>query len=425
MQRYKKTGCSCRTDILEFKAPASPVPSSAFFARLSVKHCMYPFVGPGFLCLTGQKMMIVADSIPHNDSQDVDGRRGADDLTYQTKPEALAVPYPQQPTQPPDAVLAIADQVPSEVTANPQGQVSEDVRESSAQPTARTKHDPSLSQSALAGTPMRTVLVFGETGVGKSSLINMIAGHEIAATSSEAWGCTFERTEHVLDVDGEQFRIWDTAGLDEGERGSAPSKVARRNLQELIGCLGDGLHLVIYCFRGTRFREILKINYNIFYELLCQKSVPIVAVVTGLEFEESMDSWWKDNERDLQNRGLWFDGHACVTTTKGKQLKSGEYMLEQEYVESQQAVRDLIKSKSSLAPLLLDDGRLEGVVTGFSRYHGRGRSDGAERMQVPLAAPRQSRMGVMLIDAILAVLRYLGYADESVESRDKRLLTVD
>jgi len=39
------------------------------------------------------------------------------------------------------------------------------------------------------------IVVFGETGTGKSSVINLIAGRQIAETSSEAKGPVFSEPE--------------------------------------------------------------------------------------------------------------------------------------------------------------------------------------------------------------------------------------
>ncbi len=56
--------------------------------------------------------------------------------------------------------------------------------------TLPREQSPPVYPRATDGTP--NVIIFGETGVGKSSLINMIAGTPSAAISSSAIGCTFE-----------------------------------------------------------------------------------------------------------------------------------------------------------------------------------------------------------------------------------------
>ncbi|KAG1760482.1 hypothetical protein EDD22DRAFT_825457 [Suillus occidentalis] len=64
---------------------------------------------------------------------------------------------------------------------------------------------------------------FGEAGAGKIFLVNLIAGTNTAATSSDAGGCTSAINEHEI-----------LAGLDEDPRGTFPDKQARRMLKKLV-----------------------------------------------------------------------------------------------------------------------------------------------------------------------------------------------
>ncbi|KAL4062059.1 hypothetical protein V8B97DRAFT_1921148 [Scleroderma yunnanense] len=54
--------------------------------------------------------------------------------------------------------------------------------------------------------------------------------------------------------------------------------------------------------------------YKIIYEGACRKEVPIALVVTGLEKEDVMHSWWMNNTSLLEEHRLVFNTHACVTT---------------------------------------------------------------------------------------------------------------
>ncbi|KAG2336308.1 hypothetical protein BDR05DRAFT_1005996 [Suillus weaverae] len=45
-------------------------------------------------------------------------------------------------------------------------------------------------------------------------------------------------------------------------------------------------------------------DYNIFYSPICRKKVPIVVVVTGLENEPDMESWWSANGKEFKSRGI-------------------------------------------------------------------------------------------------------------------------
>jgi hypothetical protein len=58
----------------------------------------------------------------------------------------------------------------------------------------------------------RNVVVCGETGAGKSSLINLIAGRVVAETSPDAPPCTTIHPSYDVMIEGQSFRLWDTEG---------------------------------------------------------------------------------------------------------------------------------------------------------------------------------------------------------------------
>jgi len=138
-----------------------------------------------------------------------------------------------------------------------------------------------------------------------------------------------------------EFRLHDTAGLNEGEDGIVPAKEALVNLYKLIRRLEDGVSLLVYCVRGQKIKDTTVKNCRIFYEAFCQKQAPIAIIVTGLESEESMEGWWAENEASFTKYGMRLDGH--VTATKGKKNRFEEE-------ESEKIVRDLISACSTTLP---------------------------------------------------------------------------
>ncbi len=213
----------------------------------------------------------------------------------------------------------------------------------------------------------------------------MLAGKKAAETSGKTYGCTFQsdmfeftlgKSEFTLFIleprlrtynffpDPEIYRFWDTPGLNEGDQGTVPAERALFNLHELVqqlSAMRGGVNLLVYCIRGTRLRDIVRVNYHLFWGIICQCKVPIVLVITGLELEENMDRWWKDNEGELEAMGMKFDGHACITTTKGKTDKTGVHIFEEEFKASEAKVRKAVQENCAQEPFRLE-GQMEGIT---------------------------------------------------------------
>lgn len=159
------------------------------------------------------------------------------------------------------------------------------------------------------------IIIFGEAGIGKSSLVNMIAGGQLAKTSDSAVGTTFSSDPYDVDLPGgHAITLWDTAGLNEAETGRVDPKKAISNIYNLTCTLG-GVNLLVFCLRGKITNNAVK-NYNMFNSF-CDGKVPIVLVVTGMEHRSPDDKqWWQSNSVAFNRAGINVVDHACVSTLR-------------------------------------------------------------------------------------------------------------
>ncbi|KAI6108524.1 P-loop containing nucleoside triphosphate hydrolase protein [Pisolithus croceorrhizus] len=162
---------------------------------------------------------------------------------------------------------------------------------------------------------MINIILLGQTGVGKSSLVNLIAGQHVADVSPDADICTESPTEYRFEVGAHDFRIWDTAGLEEPEGGASGCITAISKALELIRRLAaaGGVNLLLLCMQGQKVTKATQSNYRLFYEIFCEEYVPVGLVITHLEREDYMEEWWGKNKKTLDGYGIRSVGHACVT----------------------------------------------------------------------------------------------------------------
>ncbi|KAG0704670.1 P-loop containing nucleoside triphosphate hydrolase protein [Suillus ampliporus] len=190
-----------------------------------------------------------------------------------------------------------------------------------------------------AKTKRKIIVLFGETGVGKSSLVNLMAGKELACTSLDAQRCTLHWKEHTIDLGGESYKVFDTIGLEEPQLGIQEYLESVENAYRLIKELDrqGGIDLLLFCIRAGRVTATLQNNYRLFHEFLCEKKVPIVLVITHLEQEKPMEDWWRRHQNTFHRNKIHVAGHACIIAAD----RDGKYR--HLYEESRVTMLNLVK----------------------------------------------------------------------------------
>ncbi|KIJ68103.1 hypothetical protein HYDPIDRAFT_25548 [Hydnomerulius pinastri MD-312] len=186
------------------------------------------------------------------------------------------------------------------------------------------------------------IIIFGEQGIGKSSVVNLIAGQHLAATdtSTSLSGNVFQASSYdvyLTDSDHRHhFNLFETAGLSTLLSVTQYLHAIAR-LHELISELSrtGGVRLLICCIRGGRITHAMQQNYILFHDAFCHRQVPVAFVVTGLENESRMDDWMDTNGYDITKQGLAYTAHACITSNFSLAYTP-------KYRESQQKLRKML-----------------------------------------------------------------------------------
>ena len=189
-------------------------------------------------------------------------------------------------------------------------------------------------------SPTFNVILFGEPGVGKSAVVNLIARRNLARVPSGVNGSTLQSTRHDIPVDGVDVCIFETIGLPVPMITGNDYLIALEKAYDFINKLvaAGGVHLLLFCIRATRLTATIQSNYRLFSEVVPPTKVPIALVFTGLEGEIKMEDWWTRNKTVIERYGLRNDGHACVTGVTDRTHRQ-----DLNYAESQKTIRELLK----------------------------------------------------------------------------------
>ncbi|KAI6103181.1 hypothetical protein EDD17DRAFT_1009564 [Pisolithus thermaeus] len=170
------------------------------------------------------------------------------------------------------------------------------------------------------------IVVVGRTGVGVSSLVNLLAGCPVSQNSPDARPRTRRVREHLISIRQRYISVYEIPGFggdirEETIIGHVRSLHSRRRVD-----------LVLYCMRQLR-ETLMPRTFERLQHIL--HGVPFVAAVTELEQLEMMEKWWSTpseegrptNERMLADLGMTFQHHVCITTLPEAMIATNETLM--------------------------------------------------------------------------------------------------
>lgn len=163
----------------------------------------------------------------------------------------------------------------------------------------------------------KQVLVFGQSGTGKSTLINALTGSNLK-TGSDAKGISLSSTAVTREHNGVNYRIIDTIGLNEADETSGVCGAeALTALVKLLGSIEGGLNLMVMVINLGRIHSAVDDNYKMFVKTMTADKVPLIIVVTRCERETQatgdMQGWVERNRHHFVKQGI--KAEEMVATT--------------------------------------------------------------------------------------------------------------
>jgi predicted GTPase len=195
------------------------------------------------------------------------------------------------------------------------------------------------------------VLVFGTTGVGKTSLCNELTGQN-KEVSSSAQGTTFETyTYEPFSIHGHTFYITDTVGLNGSELDELSAKKSAEQLANLLEQSPEGFNVLIHV-NGRKRDSLHDKNYEFFVKDLTKNKIPTLLVATGCENEQPMSAWAERNEAFLK-QGCSYKEVIATCFVKGG-IPDLERIYEPLRIESTEQLFSAILRNALLQPQHID-----------------------------------------------------------------------
>ncbi|CAF3174167.1 unnamed protein product [Rotaria socialis] len=158
------------------------------------------------------------------------------------------------------------------------------------------------------------ILIVGSTGEGKSSLINLLMGREVANVNDSADGVTMDCQEYVTKHAETEYHLYDTIGLHEADGGKVPHKNAIEKLVAFAKSHSEGFNLIIFVMAKGRIRHDFEQNHLLFHDTIFCSQAPSILYVNGCEFEKQTGKWVTENAERLKS--FQFKDVVCGTTMK-------------------------------------------------------------------------------------------------------------
>ena len=145
--------------------------------------------------------------------------------------------------------------------------------------------------------PIFGILVIGETGSGKSTLINNLLGRAVAPVGHTMNPGTINVTPHELSVEGVPVVVYDTPGLDD----LSGMEHDKENLKMMKSLLArTKIHLVIYCWKMTENR--MRRGLIRTFKEYCKIGVPWQQTVVALTFADMVTEVFDNRLPEMYDR---------------------------------------------------------------------------------------------------------------------------
>ena len=171
--------------------------------------------------------------------------------------------------------------------------------------------------------------------------------------SNSARGVTFQSyTYDPVTLGDVMCMLTDTVGLNEGDKGTVPSKDAFKSLYSLLHKSKTGYSLLIHVMKMPRITKAEHDNYQFFVRTIAESKIPCILVVTGCENVEPMGQWAIENSPAFEREQLQYKKIVSGCFAEGGRF---ETLFEPLREESRRALEQAILECAAPHPIKIYD----------------------------------------------------------------------
>jgi len=152
--------------------------------------------------------------------------------------------------------------------------------------------------------PSKHIALVGVTGVGKSTIVNVLTGSNRASVTNDVKPCTARPDRYGIQEEGVNYTLWDTRGLNEATEQEAMGPITRflrllrvvpdadHELRKFLRGKNPRINLILFCIEAEKIRvDAQWKNYDKIYVKFCKRKIKVAVVVTRMDWNTRNTDW--------------------------------------------------------------------------------------------------------------------------------------
>ncbi len=177
-------------------------------------------------------------------------------------------------------------------------------------------HSIILVSSKLMASLSKRIIVLGPSKMGKTSVVNALMEMQCKDNSIINVCNTSLYSSKKIQRSSVVYELIDLVGLSTLDMNNINEEEMCKYFDQMLEHARNGLSLIIFVLRNGTIHQTSADMYNLFVNILCEKRLPVLGVITCCENEEPIWAYAEKNRDHYARNGMKFT--ALVSTCFGR-----------------------------------------------------------------------------------------------------------